>query len=156
MAAIERADFVPLVEPLFEKRPITNGKATRNVHAFSILSQILREERFKPRHSFSFSRETIFQAILENHGDALLAVGLRWSLNANDAAEVEKKIEELQWLVTIMFAAPKVDDPVADFVLYAPLFLLPFIATLLTFLSSRIVDGTGRFREARNCRARRP
>jgi hypothetical protein len=126
MTASHRKDLSPLVRPLFDAPPPTNGLASRfqsalghgssapaapaqtqeNVHAFTILSKILADDRLIGKH---VSEDIMIKNVMETQSKFILEHAMEWTLNASDPLDVERKLEELQWMVTIMYAAPHQD-----------------------------------------------
>lgn len=136
MTAVHKSDLTALVKPLYEEPSTASGLASKfqsalglgtgtaqqpaapNVHAFTIFQKILADDKFS--NSTRAGVDTMLVGIIEKQGSALLDLAQQWTLNANDPKDVERKVEELQWLVTLMYAAPKQDlktEPLADFVL---------------------------------------
>lgn len=71
-----------------------------NVHAFTILARMLKDDRFdsKPRDEMS-----MFQGALKDHGDVLKKYADQWTVDISNPNEIEKKIEELAWMNVVLY-----------------------------------------------------
>lgn len=56
-------------------------------------------------HMFAFPL-----AFLENRGEALFRYANSWTLDVSDPKEVERKIEELQWMNVLIYAVAGFKD----------------------------------------------
>ncbi|KAJ3812831.1 hypothetical protein F5876DRAFT_36511 [Lentinula aff. lateritia] len=89
-------------------------------HAFTILAHVMKDPMLVVKEA---NADDIFAIISEKEGEKsklLRQYSDRWSFNASDAKEVERKIEELQWMNTLIFTVAgfkksKQDDFRADF-----------------------------------------
>lgn len=73
------------------------------VHAFTILSRIGKDTTII---STAMGYETMYSSLMKDCGDALYDYISQWTLDVSSPAQVEEKIEELQWAVTLMYAVP--------------------------------------------------
>ncbi|KAF8829930.1 hypothetical protein HHX47_DHR2000250 [Lentinula edodes] len=89
-------------------------------HAFTILAHVMKDPMLVVKEA---NADDIFAFLSEKEGEKsklLRQYSDRWSFNASDAKEVERKIEELQWMNTLIFTVAgfkksKQDDFRADF-----------------------------------------
>lgn len=75
--------------------------ASRGVHAFTIVDRILKDSQLEAVGSDPVDR---FRLTLEKHGKAIADYADLWSLNLADPGELERKIEELQWMNVVLYA----------------------------------------------------
>ncbi|KAJ3919546.1 hypothetical protein F5877DRAFT_39986 [Lentinula edodes] len=89
-------------------------------HAFTILAHVMKDPILVVKEA---NADDIFAFLSEKEGEKsklLRQYSDRWSFNASDAKEVDRKIEELQWMNTLIFTVAgfeksKQDDFRADF-----------------------------------------
>ncbi|KAK0451424.1 uncharacterized protein EV420DRAFT_716899 [Desarmillaria tabescens] len=82
-----------------ETPDLPSGK--KGTHAFDILARVLKDETLTipPSGDESPIRSTIIA-----NGEALFRYTNQWSLHLSDPQELHRKIEELQWMNTIIYA----------------------------------------------------
>ncbi|KAJ3828688.1 hypothetical protein F5880DRAFT_1621049 [Lentinula raphanica] len=109
------------------------------VHAFTVIARILADPRFKIPGTQFF--ETYFP-LLNKHGTALLEYANLWTVDvqrlASDPTEIDRKIEELQWTNTILYAVSgyrKGEEFNADFIYMHLVTSALFLPTLADGLS---------------------
>lgn len=91
---------------------------SKNVHAFTILSRILKDPQFE--HKETVEELKLYQTTAERHGDAIKNYVSEWSYDSSDPKEVERKIEELIWTNLVIYGIAgwtkgKGEDFFADF-----------------------------------------
>ncbi|KAJ3727525.1 hypothetical protein C8R42DRAFT_716974 [Lentinula raphanica] len=116
------------------------------VHAFTVIARILADPRFKIPGTQFF--ETYFP-LLNKHGTALLEYANQWTVDvqrlASDPTEIDRKIEELQWTNTILYAVSgyrKGEEFNADFIymhLVTSALFLPTLADGLSPMSQALL-----------------
>lgn len=109
---------VPLLEQVTSQLRLTllgtkpPGKGT---HAFTIMARILEDPKFS---ELDEKESRLFDQVVKSLGEPLLKHVNEWTLDTSDPKEVERKIEELQWVNAIIYTIPgwKKDKPFnADF-----------------------------------------
>lgn len=127
---------VPLLEQVTSqlRSTLLGPKATakppgKGTHAFTIMARILEDPMFseldEPKDTVLFK----FDQVLKSLGAPLLKHVNEWTLDTSDPKEVERKIEELQWVNAIIYTIPgwKKDKPFnADFFTSVCYFLTNF------------------------------
>lgn len=91
-------------------------------HAFTILAHVMKDPMLVVKEA---NADDLFAFLSEKEGEKsklLRQYSDRWSFNASDAKEVERKIAELQWMNTLIFTVAgfkksKQDNFRADFYL---------------------------------------
>ncbi|KAG6811424.1 hypothetical protein H0H92_007532 [Tricholoma furcatifolium] len=73
----------------------------KNVHAFTILARILKDERFSDIENRADL--SIYTRVIEQHSDALNDYVGQWTYDRHDPQELEHKIEELVWANVIIY-----------------------------------------------------
>ncbi|KAJ3782053.1 hypothetical protein GGU10DRAFT_378952 [Lentinula aff. detonsa] len=115
------APFIP--ESLFTlvlNAPNSPTANTSPVHAFTVVARILADPQFKIPGIHFF--ET-YHKLLDQHATALLEYANQWTVDvqtlASDPSEIDRKVEELQWTNTILYAVSgyrKDEEFNADFI----------------------------------------
>ncbi|KIK54774.1 hypothetical protein GYMLUDRAFT_1022098 [Collybiopsis luxurians FD-317 M1] len=82
---------------------ISSGPDNQNTHALTILSRVMNDPNMEckeldPSELFSFFKDV-------EKAKALRQYVNDWSINASDPKELDRKIEELQWMNVLIFAA---------------------------------------------------
>ncbi|KAK0475744.1 hypothetical protein IW261DRAFT_1340087 [Armillaria novae-zelandiae] len=72
----------------------------KGIHAFDILARILADDTIE----VPYGDEDAFAKTLEANGEALSRYASQWTLDLSDPKEVNRKVEELQWMNTIIYA----------------------------------------------------
>lgn len=83
------------------------SKVTRT-HAFTIVARILKDPQFAELEAEESEEklESHISKAFQRHGDAVFRYVNEWTLDASDPREVERKIGEIQWVMTILYAIP--------------------------------------------------
>ncbi|KAG6901507.1 hypothetical protein C0995_010976, partial [Termitomyces sp. Mi166 len=74
-----------------------------NVHALTILARILKDSRFDaipPAEDYA----VVYSNITSKYGDAIIEYVRMWTFNQDDPQEAERKIEELVYANTLIYA----------------------------------------------------
>jgi hypothetical protein len=121
---VHKVDASLAIAPLFAQTSVNGIKASKkSEHGVHILTVIARVTADKRWDNIPFKTEDIrgnFDLVAHNPDicNALAEYAQAWFVDASDENALEKKIEELQWMVTITYAAVE-GEPTADFFLYA-------------------------------------
>ncbi|THU98557.1 hypothetical protein K435DRAFT_752874 [Dendrothele bispora CBS 962.96] len=115
-------------------------------HAFTILARILKDPGMKIRDGPGSDPGVIISYVMKNHGDALFKYAMAWDVDTSDPTKLNRKIAELQWLNTILYALSgfkrgQGDKFHADFFnmhLVTSSIFLPSIVALLTPASQEV------------------
>ena len=105
----DRISFVGKLTSLIHNVKLASDGST---HALTILARIMKDpdmrvkEEEDEEHMFSF---------LDKRGEALLEYANSWSLDTSDPKEVERKIEELQWMNVLIYAVAGFKEGKGDF-----------------------------------------
>lgn len=75
--------------------------ASRGVHAFTIVDRVLKDSQLQAE---GHDPRNTFHPTLQNHGKAIADYAEQWSLNLANPGELERKIEELQWMTVTLYA----------------------------------------------------
>ena len=76
----------------------------QGLHSFTIIANMLDDERLAPSRIRRRDSRAPFAETLENVGNVIREYAKQWIVPADgDAATLRGKIEELQWLATIIF-----------------------------------------------------
>ncbi|KAF5375845.1 hypothetical protein D9615_008239 [Tricholomella constricta] len=88
---------------LWETTTTTQSAAQGNTHALTIISRIANDARFDavPRVELYYD---IFSSTTAKYSEAINAYVRAWSYDRTDPGEVERKIEELVWANTVIYA----------------------------------------------------
>lgn len=108
-AAVHPLTFAPLIpESLFTSVLSAHNVTQSNepsVHAFTIVARILADPRFKIPGTNMFD---VVPQLVMKHATALTKHVSHWTVDvkklAADPKEIDRKIEELQWTNTILYA----------------------------------------------------
>jgi hypothetical protein len=79
-----------------------SAAAYPNVHALSILARIIDDADLAPTGEKDQFR--IFEDTATKKGAKILEHVSQWTVNLKNPNEINKKIEELQWLYTVIYA----------------------------------------------------
>ncbi|KAJ4484153.1 hypothetical protein C8J55DRAFT_570899 [Lentinula edodes] len=148
--AIHDVYMAPLIpESLFTfVSNVPNNSTTDSppVHAFTVVARILNDPQFKIPGTQFF--ETYYQ-LLDKHAVALVEYANEWTVDAqklaSDSKEIDRKIEELQWTNTILYAVSgyrKDEEFNADFIymhLVTSALFLPILAAGLSPTSQALL-----------------
>jgi len=110
-ASIFTSKPVPSVGGLASRlHSITFGTPSRKsdsdgTHAFTILARILKDPELKIRHKF-VGEAGFFSSVMKNHADTLFKHAMAWDIDTSDPKQVDRKIAELQWMNTLIYALP--------------------------------------------------
>ncbi|KAF9078612.1 hypothetical protein BDP27DRAFT_1207201 [Rhodocollybia butyracea] len=151
-AAVHKPDNTVLIPPsTFQTKSV--GKLTSFIHsmkpssttsagvdAFTILARIMKDPNMKMNAPDELSID-LFTETIKKHGEALLRHVNSWNLDTSDPKEVERKIGELQWLNTLIYAVAGFKDGKdafnADFFYMHLVTSSLFLPTLVVHLSPR-------------------
>ncbi|KAK0453854.1 hypothetical protein EV421DRAFT_1766925 [Armillaria borealis] len=78
---------------------LPNGK--KGTHAFDILARVLKDDTL--RIPLVSDLITNFETTISTKGEALFQYTNQWTLHLSDPKELRRKIEELQWMNTIIY-----------------------------------------------------
>jgi len=81
---------------------------TIGIHAFSILERMLKDPDLAPGAAYDVPSDpddfmTAFAQTLDRRGDLILKYVYQWSVDTADPADVKAKVEDLSWLVTLIY-----------------------------------------------------
>ncbi|KAK0187303.1 hypothetical protein F5146DRAFT_1124013 [Armillaria mellea] len=79
---------------------IPNGKT--GIHAFDVLARVLKDDAL--RIPLVSDVGANLKTTISAKGEAILRYANEWTLNLSDPKELRRKIEELQWMSTIIYA----------------------------------------------------
>ncbi|KAK7026431.1 hypothetical protein VNI00_015666 [Paramarasmius palmivorus] len=146
MAAISPVYSTPIIPPaLFppdtsQSVPAANGKnahpqanGSTNTHAFDILSRIIQDPRMESPKKLGIAN--LFRSVVEKCGDAVYQYASQWTLDTTNPEAVQRKVEELQWTATLMYAVPGIKAEGGEF--NADFIALHFVTSAL-FLPSLV------------------
>ncbi|KAK0499862.1 hypothetical protein EDD18DRAFT_1152953 [Armillaria luteobubalina] len=114
--------------------PMANGK--KATHAFDVLARVLKDDTLTIP---LISDENAFEITLRENGEALFQYTSQWTLNLSDPKELRRKIEELQWMNTIIYTVSGSRPGKrfhADFFLMHLVTSSLFLPSLVNFLST--------------------
>ncbi|KIY72268.1 hypothetical protein CYLTODRAFT_344384 [Cylindrobasidium torrendii FP15055 ss-10] len=107
----------------------SDGKpARKNVHVFDILDDILKDNAYTDRPENLDAMKT-----LKDRGPKLREYVDRWTFDLDDPHGMQKKIEELQWTNSVIYACAGMTSPKEGF--FADFFLMHLVTSSL-FLPS--------------------
>ncbi|PBK89656.1 hypothetical protein ARMGADRAFT_1033184 [Armillaria gallica] len=72
----------------------------KGIHALDILARILKDDTIE----VPYNDDDAFTKTLEANGEALFRYAGQWTLDLSDPKEVNRKVEELQWMNTVIYA----------------------------------------------------
>ncbi|KAL0959085.1 hypothetical protein HGRIS_014383 [Hohenbuehelia grisea] len=102
------AETSNLLPRLFFDRKYPPVPLSDGVHAFTVLARILKDPDFN-LENVSIDRKNpmaAYQYVERHHADAIRNHAERWAFDVFDPKNLERKIEELVWVNTIIYAAP--------------------------------------------------
>ena len=76
---------------------------TGGVHAFDILARILKYDRFNHKATADIFIFTQFTEIITQHLPTIREYTDQWTVNLNQSGEVERRMEELIWLSSLVY-----------------------------------------------------
>ncbi|KAF8915039.1 hypothetical protein CPB85DRAFT_1218283 [Mucidula mucida] len=105
-------------------------KPKKEVHLFDIMARILKDDRFKdpPADMQEFFTET-----KKANSSAIVEYANQWTLNLEEPGDVHRKIEQLQWMNTLIYGVSGFNAPEKEF--FADFFLMHLVTSSL-FLPS--------------------
>lgn len=74
-----------------------------NVHALTILARILKDARFDVIPAVE-DYTIVYSNITDKYGDAIIKYAQMWTFDQNDPQEAERKVEELVYANTVIYA----------------------------------------------------
>jgi hypothetical protein len=76
------------------------------VHALSILSRVLKDQDLAPALDYGKTlNPKMFGDAVATHGSAVFDYASQWTIDVENPGEIDRKIEELHWLYTVIYAA---------------------------------------------------
>ncbi|KAI3605299.1 hypothetical protein WG66_013067 [Moniliophthora roreri] len=140
-AAVNEASSGTLTPPsLFEATESTAlAKKDKNgVHAFTILTRVLKDKRFEIQFDNFFAT---FQSVMNQCGAACVEYTEDWLPSPNSLEMIQQKIQELEWALTLMCVVPgfqgEEKEYNADFLAMHFVTSSLFLRPLVSFLSPR-------------------
>ncbi|KIJ64371.1 hypothetical protein HYDPIDRAFT_90673 [Hydnomerulius pinastri MD-312] len=112
----------------------TASASSKDVHAFSILARMLKDDQFKSRAPRAHDRQWI--DTLAELGTEIRRYAEQWTVNG----DIEKKMEELIWTSTVIYAVGGfngTDRFLADFHLMHLVTSSLFVSSIIPYLSPR-------------------
>ncbi|KIK68379.1 hypothetical protein GYMLUDRAFT_35785 [Collybiopsis luxurians FD-317 M1] len=79
----------------------TSAGAAGDTHALNVLARIMKDPELKVTKA---EETNLFASVIEKNGDAIFKYANSWSLDTSNPKEVERKIEELQWMNVLIYA----------------------------------------------------
>ena len=73
---------------------LSDRRSVKNTHALTVLSRVQKDSQFDNKGIVDNS---------EAHHEAIRKYASEWSYNSSDPKEVERKIEELVWMNTVIY-----------------------------------------------------
>jgi hypothetical protein len=129
---------------------ISENEGNPDVHAFSILSRVLKDPELSGFKAPGF-QEPFYPAVIQQFGKTLVKYVDQWSLDG----DLEKKVQELIWTNALLYAVPGLEPSGqfnADFFLYVPFIALSrslvFIKTLTVIPSVILACTSSRLRSS--------
>ncbi|KAI6040216.1 hypothetical protein EDC04DRAFT_3111263 [Pisolithus marmoratus] len=108
---------------------------TEDTHVFDIIARIVRDDDLKVDNAPV--PRTVFKQTLAEHADRIRDYAAQWTIDVTKKGEIERKMEELIWLSSALYAVGGFDEVkgfTADFylmhVVTSSLFLLSLITSL--------------------------
>ncbi|KAF9019801.1 hypothetical protein BDZ89DRAFT_1072726 [Hymenopellis radicata] len=111
------------------KSPLAPSKP-KEVHLFDIMARILKDDRFKapPADAKNFFTDT-----MKANSSAIVEYANQWTLNLDEPHNVHRKIEQLQWMNSLVYSVSGFNAPEKEF--FADFFLMHLVTSSL-FLPS--------------------
>jgi hypothetical protein len=121
--------------PATAESPIVSK--TGGVHAFDIVARILKDQTFKRRDPADFLKH--FTEILAECSPTIREHAEQWTVDLNQPGEVERKMEELVWLSSLLYGVGGLTPNgfQADFFLMHMVTSSLFLPSLIAYLSPR-------------------
>ncbi|KAH8814722.1 hypothetical protein DL96DRAFT_1820857 [Flagelloscypha sp. PMI_526] len=134
-------DFLELLLKALRKHTSIPGRQdpSEGVHVLTILSRIIKDTRWDSKDGLSDADGTItsnFRTIVERYGKDVYEYSNTWKIDLSKEGEIEKKLEELAFLVITIYAVAGYQNQE----LFTADFALVHLVTSSLFLSS-IVEG---------------
>ncbi|KAL4070131.1 hypothetical protein V8B97DRAFT_1965781 [Scleroderma yunnanense] len=111
---------------------------TNDTHVFDIIARILKDDHLRVECVQHSGKE--YKRAVNEHGPAIRQYVAQWTINMTRPGEVERKIEELSWACTILYAIGGFDEAKG----FAAEFFLMHLVTSSLFLPSVIAYLTPR------------
>ncbi|KAF8554274.1 hypothetical protein OG21DRAFT_1112733 [Imleria badia] len=110
---------------------------TGGVHAFDIAARILKDDGIKRREPADFLKH--FAEILAEYSSAIKEHAEEWTIDLNQPGEVERKMEELVWLSSLIYGVGGLTPNgfKSDFFLMHTVTSSLFLPSLIAYLSPR-------------------
>ncbi|KAG7441451.1 uncharacterized protein BT62DRAFT_907957 [Guyanagaster necrorhizus] len=134
LASVAASDALAEKATSLETPHQPSGK--KGTHAFDVLARVVKDHTLRIPPS---NDENAIETTVQANGEALFRYTNQWTLDLSDPKEINRKIEELQWMNTIIYAIGG-SRPGKKF--YADFFLMHlvtsalFLPSLVTFLST--------------------
>ncbi|KAJ8584666.1 hypothetical protein M405DRAFT_826375 [Rhizopogon salebrosus TDB-379] len=128
-ASVHPAKATVLVSRLLFSGLDTQDKPKPHVHALTILSQMLADNRFWT----CILEKHQFEAMLVSHGELINSYAEMWTCEINSQEDFQRHLEELVWASTLMYGVGSWDGESAE---YRADFFTMHIVTSCLFLPS--------------------
>lgn len=147
MTALHSSEHTFVQPSLWSTESITekvNGLSledSKTNHVFEILGKVYKDSTFD-NNVLPLIRDT-FRSVLQKHGSVIAKYGAQWKLDLSTPGEVDRKIEELQWMNSVVYGIGgwKKDEPFfADFAvmhMVTSSLFLPSVAAVISKESQR-------------------
>jgi hypothetical protein len=110
----ERGPAVGKLTSLIQSIKLSNTTtdSSGSTHALTILARIMKDPDMQVKQP---EEGALFSSVVEKHGDALFKYANSWTLDISKPKEVERKIEELQWMNVLIYAVAGFKNGKGDF-----------------------------------------
>ncbi|KAI6111908.1 hypothetical protein EDD17DRAFT_1475504 [Pisolithus thermaeus] len=128
---VDGKDFYPL--HFFAE----NGQVTTeaDTHVFDVIARMVRDEDLKVKNVHALIE---FKQAVEDHAARIRCYAAQWTVNATKKGEIERKVEELIWLTSALYAIGGFDEVKG----FTGEFFLMHMVTSSLFLPSLITSLT--------------
>jgi len=112
--SVHPAGATVLVTQLLYRSKDTSATPRPKVHAFTILSRMLKD----PRFSNKILDKVEYAQMLETHGDAIVEYGSQWVVDIKGPKDLEYYLEQIAWASTMIYGIgswKETEDYAADF-----------------------------------------
>jgi len=81
---------------------------TKDTHVFDVIARILKDDRIRVECVQNAGKE--YKQAVDDYGPAIREYAVQWTIDMTKPGEVERKLEELSWACSMLYAVGGFDE----------------------------------------------
>jgi hypothetical protein len=102
-AAVHETEYKKLFDERFFESAETTPEVKPHTHSFTILARIIDDARLKDEEAKNYRGKSKFYYTIKTSGAIIRKYAELWTIREAEA-EIQERLEELQWFVTMVFS----------------------------------------------------